>query len=422
MSVNRPQTFSTVIAILTLFAAAAWGQEEAGTPVYGPENSIFGADSLVDKDGFLKGVVSKSKATSVSDLKNEVLQNSPPPAPQTDAAASMFGTSPKPIIDYDGYFLPATNGGLWEDPAPVESTAVPAISESVIESPSASAPPSPLQADRNSKLRLRIGFDVLVLQRGRAENTIFATDSNGRDWSFSDFDFTEGDARYFVQFMGDDLSGFELTFYDFDTLSSTIEARGQSVVPFFFQANPANVANNYDLVYRSRLKNIEINSWLRHNEYQRSGYGVRHINLDESFNVLTNGNLQSGLFSRTDNDLWGLTRMWERRRPLMNRLTAIGGANAGLYLNRAKIDVDTLNVDDSSEGKNLAATLGFNLGLEYQAANHVTLRFGYEGLGLLGVALASTQSLEQNVLNGLDDPEIGSIYFGGFHFGAIATF
>ena len=114
--------------------------------------------------------------------------------------------------------------------------------------------------------------------------------------------------------------------------------------------------------------------------------------------------------------------MWERRRPLMNRLTVIGGADVGLYLNRVKIDVDTLNVDDSSEGKNLASTLGFNLGLEYQAANHVTLRFGYEGLGLLGVGLASTQSLDQDILNGLNDPEIGSIYFGGFHFGAIATF
>jgi hypothetical protein len=421
MSVNRPQTFSIVIAILTLFAAAAWGQQEAGTAVNG---SNLGAESLVNEDGFLKGVISNPTGISVADLKDEILENSSsaPPAPPSDADDSLFGSSSKSLVDSDGYFLSASNGELWKDASPLQSVELPAIPESATETPVMTEQPSQLQVARNSKLRLRVGFDVLSLQRGRAENTIFATDDNGKTWAFSDFDFTEGDARYFVQFMGDDLSGFELTFYDFDTLSSTIEATGEDVVPFFFQANPATITNNYDFVYRSRLKNVEVNSWLRHNEFQRSGYGVRHINLDETFDVLTNGSLRSGLFSRTDNDLWGLTRMWERRRPLMNRLTVIGGADVGLYLNRVKIDVDTLNVDDSSEGKNLASTLGFNLGLEYQAANHVTLRFGYEGLGLLGVGLASTQSLDQDILNGLNDPEIGSIYFGGFHFGAIATF
>ena len=273
-----------------------------------------------------------------------------------------------------------------------------------------------------SKLRLRVGFDALLWERGRPEDVIFASNADGVDFSFGEFDFSEGTPRYFIQFMGDDLSGFEFTFFDFNTFSSSIEATGNNIVPFFFQTTPATAAARFDFNYTSRLKNIELNSWLRHNEFQRSGYGIRHINLDENFNVVDGGNANSGLFSRTDNELWGVTRMWERRRTVLNRVSLIGGLDAGLYLNRAKIDVDSLNVDDASDEQNLAGSIGFNLGIQYQAADHVTFRFGYEGLALFGVALASVQSLEQDILNGLDDPVLDSIYFGGFHIGAIATF
>jgi len=238
--------------------------------------------------------------------------------------------------------------------------------------------------------------------------------------SFSDFDLDDGTGRYFIQFMGDDQSGFEFTFYDFNSFSSTITATGQSPEPLFFQATSAASSATFELDYISRLKNIELNSWLRHSPTQRSGFGIRHINLDETFNVRSSAN--NGLFSRTDNDLWGLNRMWERRRLWPNRVSFIGGIDAGLYLNRIDIDVNTQNIDDSSEGSNLAGSLGFNLGLEYQAARHVSFRFGYEGFGLFGVGLASTQSLEMNIFDGLQDPELNSIYFGGFHVGATATF
>ena len=211
-------------------------------------------------------------------------------------------------------------------------------------------------------------------------------------------------------------------FFDFDSFESTINATGTNVTPMFFNGVPATLSSEFDLIYSSRLKNIEFNSWVRHNEIQRSGYGIRYINLDEKFDVVRGFSANTGLFSRTDNDLWGLTRMWERRRSLLKRVDFTGGLDLGLYINDATLDVDTLNLDDSSDANNLAGSLGFNFGLEYLVADHVTLRFGYEGLALFGVALASDQSLEQELVNGLDDPELNSLFFGGFNFGAIASF
>ncbi len=442
MSFNRPQTLSVALAILTLFAPAAWGQQKEDAPVYKSNNAIFDANSLVDKDGFLKSPLSElrqrqqqsdpieesavakalaaAKGTDSTQEKPSIIRDKdriPAKNAAHEKIDSLFGTSSTSFVNKDGYFLPASGQGLWSDakPSPRNSTQSPdgqQVSNAASQQPTRPTFPGP------SKLRLRIGFDALFFERGRAEDTIFATDDNGQQFSFSDFQFTDGTARYFIQFMGDDDSGFEFTFFDFNSFSGSLDATGPNVVPFFFQAVPATSSASFDLNYSSRLKNIEFNSWVRHNPLQRSGYGIRHINLDESFEVIGGGSLSS----RTDNDLWGLTKMWERRRPLFGGITLTGGLDAGLYINDVQIDVDTLNVDDSSEQRNVAGTLGFNLGLQYQAASNVSFRCGYEGLGIFGVGLASTQSLEQNLLSGLDDAELGSIYFGGFYIGALATF
>jgi hypothetical protein len=366
---------------------------------------------------------------------------------------SIFGGTSERLVDRNGYFIQAKRGGLWNDAArpaqslqqtsyravqqnqplseadllnaptkmPTEAEYVEQMNTNVLsEAMEGNYQPTERRTPGLSKFRLRLGFDALLWERGKPDDDVFATEANGMEWSFNDFDFSEGTARYFVQYMGDDETGFEFTFYDFNTFAGSILAEGVSVTPLFFLASPFPIGNTYTLQYTSRLKNAELNWWVRLNESKRRGWGLRYINLDEHYNVITGGN--DGLFSRTNNDLWGVHRMWERRRQIANRLDLVGGIDLGVYLNRTEIDVDTLNVDDNSEGKGLAGSFGFNFGVRYQAANHVTLRFGYEGLALMGVALASTNSLEQPVLNGLDDPELGGLFFGGFNIGAIASF
>jgi len=207
MSVNRPQTTSITFAILTLFAAAAWGQQK-GTdiPVYESDNAIFGADSLSDTDLF-------QKTSHETEIEASTENDSP------------FGSSAKPMVDKNGYFLPTAGGAMWKDIAadserparwarleprmrkkkkpdasPLETVMGPVIDFQ--ENAETQTIQNEFDSAMASKLRLRIGFDALFLHRSSGENTIFATDDNGRDWAFSDFDFSEGDARYFIQFMG----------------------------------------------------------------------------------------------------------------------------------------------------------------------------------------------------------------------------
>ena len=391
----------------------------------------------------------------LEDIKKQPSPTSQASYQNNGSSNSMFGGSSQRLVDQNGYFIQAKRGGLWNDvsrpsqsleqvnypdvennrplteadlpdaPAttPTDAQYVEQMNRSVLsDAIDGNYQPTAVRTPGLSKFRLRIGFDALLWERGRPDNDVFATDANGREWSFNDFEFTEGTPRYFVQYMGDDLTGFEFTFYDFNTFAGSLLADGTSVIPLFFQASPAQIGNTFTLDYTSRLKNAEFNWWVRLNEGKRRGWGLRHINLDENYNVITGAGGNDGLFSRTNNEMWGVHRMWERRRPFANRLDLVGGIDLGVYLNRTQIDVDTRNVDDSSEGKNLAGTFGFNFGVQYLVANHVTLRFGYEGVALMGVSLASTNSLEQPVLNGLDDPELGGLFIGGFNIGAIAAF
>ena len=415
--------------------------------------SLRNRQSLVDKDGYLLGTAGGGIWSDVPAAPTAAKPTPATPTPATPAGAATptpAATSPTPVIPASASsksttspFHPPTPAGTppaipagsaARQAAAADAASVVAGAQGGANLPAASSQvvsQAPILANNpasyaqitpgDSKFRLRLGFDVLLWERGQPADDIFATDDTGQQISFSDFDLTDGTARYFIQFMGDDLTGYEFTFFDFNTFSSTINASGSNFQPLFFNGLPAGGGDEFALNYNSRLKNVELNRWLRHNQVQRSGYGIRHINLDENFDVIASRGSE-GLFSRVDNNLLGLTRMWERRRFWAGRLEMVGGIDAGLYINRAQIDVDTLNVDDASEDRNLAGTLGFNLGVEYQVAEQVTLRFGYEGLGIFGVALASTQSLEQELVNGLGDPELGSIFFGGFHFGATATF
>ena len=416
MSVNRPQTTSIAFAILTLFAATAWGQENVtDIPIYKSDEAIFGAHTFPTEDIFQKVGLEQEVQGVAQGVAKAVKQG--PRNIGAESIDSLFAQSEGSLVDENGYFLPTAEGEVWKGVG-TENSAGPGGNSN--RGPNQSTvPANGFDSLARSKFRLRVGFDALIFERGSGENEAFAIDTAGNDITFNDFDFSEGDVRYFIQFMGDDQSGFEFTFFDIDSFSSNLVASGEDL-PVFFQGTPATPAATYALNYTSRLKNLELNLWVRQNEFQRSAWGLRYINLDENFDIITGGT--NGLFSRADNDLWGFSRMWERRRPVLGRMSLVGGLDVGGYINNVELDVDTLNIDDSSQADNIAATLGFNIGGEYRVADHVTLRVGYEGLGIFGVGLASTQSLEQDIFDGLDDPELSSIYFGGFYIGAIAAF
>jgi len=95
MSVYRPQTFSAMFAILTIFATSAWGQRMGTeTPIYTSSHSIFGADSLVDRDGRLKAAI--NGATNIA-----------PPAARRSVSSDLGADS---LVNRDGMLKGAIDG------------------------------------------------------------------------------------------------------------------------------------------------------------------------------------------------------------------------------------------------------------------------------------------------------------------------
>jgi len=191
------------------------------------------------------------------------------------------------------------------------------VTESVHQNPAALAATSGAQWDDegvdaifapSNTPTLRFGLEILTFTRGPASDFDFTTDDNGDSFSFADFDFgSEETIRYTIQFMDDFGSGIELTFFDFNEFDTTLVADGPNVVPTFFGGIPSNPVASYDNNYQSRLTNVELNFWQRRSELIRTGIGLRHVNLDENFDVTesNSGGLNLGFFSRTENEMWG---------------------------------------------------------------------------------------------------------------------
>lgn len=277
---------------------------------------------------------------------------------------------------------------------------------------------------KSELLTFRIGLEILSFSRGSASDFPFTADDNGDSLSFSDFDFSNIETvRYFLQYMDDFGNGFELTFYDFDEFDTTLVADGPNVVPTFFGGIPQNPVDSYDSNYQSRLTNVELNYWQRKNPTVRTGIGLRFVNLDEEFDITqSSGGRSLGFFSQTENEMWGVQGLINKQNPVSKLLAIDLGLKAGLLINSSSLDATTASVSGSSDDDSIAGLLNFFAGIKYRMARNIDVRLGYEGLALFGVALAPDQSQAHNIFDGIGNPTKGSLYAGGFYFGATASF
>ena len=257
MPINFPQTFHIVFAILTLFAAAASGQQVGrDIPAYQPDEGIFDSDDVSEEvsEFFNAGIDDEIKRPSDNDQSASKTRVASLQGSSTRAAAASQN-----LIDRNGFLQSAAGGGIWSDviapPAatpiipPTPQLQAPPNAEDAAQSvlagglnnigngqlaasgsagglaaadaPSVTAAPvlaaSPVDYPQisggQSKFRLRLGFDILAWERGRPNDDVFATEDGGQQFSFGDFDLTDSTPRFFIQFMGDDLTGYELTFF-----------------------------------------------------------------------------------------------------------------------------------------------------------------------------------------------------------------
>jgi hypothetical protein len=183
-----------------------------------------------------------------------------------------------------------------------------------------------------------------------------------------------------------------------------------------------------DTVYsRSDLDSVEFNVRRRLGPHVAVLAGLRYLTLEEEVNFATLATPNSGYFSQTDNQLFGIQGGFEVVLPArgLGRLFASG--KFGVFNNRYHVAAQCLDEDgapvDLGVRDGLGAFVGeFNVGFEVQTVPWCTLRFGYQALWIDGVALSVDQLYEYDAFAGTGSLLKGNPVYQGVFAGLVWTF
>ncbi len=282
-------------------------------------------------------------------------------------------------------------------------------------------------------LHLQFGLDYLYFNRGAAADNFFAIDDLGNEYSLGDIEpGNETTVRTRILIADDGGTGIEVLGYEFEQFKGSISLEGPGITPGFFGGIPVEPAEAYVANYESQLKNYEINGWRRQGERLKFGVGLRYLELEEQFDILsaetssttTAGTTAStdGFYSDTTNRVLGAQLMARVYRPVIQQLYLEGGVNGGYGFNRISTNSDTANIDSRTEKDTSTGFIGFNGGVIYRAMEGLTLRAGYEGLLFTSIALAPDQSAAISAFEDVREIQTGELYFGGAYVGGTFRF
>ena len=275
----------------------------------------------------------------------------------------------------------------------------------------------------NTPMRLKLQTDVLFLSRTGAGDDFFLFDNltNAPVLRHSDLEFGDESAlRYKVLFQSAGGTGYEFSYFDMDGFNSDTTHGG--VYPLMFGGIPANFFPGYDVVYDATLKNYELNTWVRKNNWLRWGVGLRHTDLRENFDTIetgsrTAGSGGTGFFSDTDNDLFGVQGLLELRYQLLPGVQIEAGVKIGGYHNNIDVRLDTENRDLHYEDEAFSTVTDFNIGVALFVTQQIDLRFGYQSMVLSDVALAPNQSAGFNFFQDSAPAKVEELTFDGGYVG-----
>ncbi len=217
--------------------------------------------------------------------------------------------------------------------------------------------------------------------------------------------------------------------------TNALAAPGNLFSPFFNFGDPAGVESvDYNtfasIGFSSTLNNAEINIRRRIGHYCGSDtcdgrhraeasvlIGLRYMKMNETFNYFTRSQLPAPLGAsnrvnvHTDNDMLGLQVGWLSQFNFGRRTWIDFDVKGAVFANRAGQLTDFTNVDnngvvtafsDGDEEDVASFLVDLSLMLNYQFAHSWTLRAGYNGMFLMGAALASDNF----------NKDINSLFFG----------
>lgn len=173
--------------------------------------------------------------------------------------------------------------------------------------------------------------------------------------------------------------------------------------------------------YTSSLDSFEFGLRARQCPRWAPRIGIRTLQLEEGFHLLTDVSNRSGFFSNTDNELFGfqfgvqaLIHQWS-----CSRLETT--IQAGPYLNDIDVDAtyttggQTVLVENST---NATAFVGdLRVHYVYQLGPRVNFRVGYQAFWIDGVALAVNQNTTRNFQPAISTYDLSDVLYQGGEIG-----
>jgi hypothetical protein len=220
-----------------------------------------------------------------------------------------------------------------------------------------------------------------------------------------------------------DESGWDIEFAYLGTEDFTgVETPSDTNINFiFYNGVPADPAESYVVNYASNIHGGEFNFRYRCRPCLSVLAGIRGVQLHEQFDVLRGDDINTGLYSKTYNHLFGIQlggdlRWWLGDVVGLTATIKAGVANNSLTVVARALDVETENLVELSYDTDKASFFGeVNVGLLIAMGRYAALRFGYQALWFDRVALAPDQNDEFDIFTNVGSPDLGTpFYHGGY--------
>lgn len=269
-----------------------------------------------------------------------------------------------------------------------------------------------------SPLRLGVSLEGLYLSRvGGVDDQNFVFDATTSQPVLKHSDLATGSdfgGRFALNYQSLGGTGYEVSYFRLDDFSESQTIA--NVIPVLFGGIPASRGASYDFAYSADLRNIEFNAWRRASTRFRYGWGVRKIDLDETFNSTATGTT-SGVFSETANSMLGGQFMVSLERPVYKAVGLETGLRFGVLNNDVDVHFDSNNRDISYSDSNVSTVVDFNVGVSARLTQSMTARAGYQSIALNNVASAPNQSTGYNFADTSADVDLSDVIFDGLYFG-----
>jgi hypothetical protein len=197
-------------------------------------------------------------------------------------------------------------------------------------------------------------------------------------------------------------------------------ARGDvgTVNAIFFGGSFATAPTSITAEYGSDLDSLELT--VRARQWRRLApiVGFRFLQVEEEFNLLSDVSTRTGLFSTTDNELYGVQFGFQGLLYEWSRARLETTIKAGTYYNDIDIDANVsvgTAATNFTHGTNWSAFSGdARVTYVYQIGPRATFRVGYQVLWLEGIALAVNQNTDRGFAPQIQTVDISdALYQGG---------